>query len=108
MAPVGQWVFFALATNTQTQKQNGFRYTLPSTSTQYAEFATRSPPAGLFYDLNSGGSIFVGGDPFNALPNFSLQYFRVYLDYFAASTEEMLSLAIMNTGNIFHMKNEIR
>ena len=99
--PLNQWVFVVLTTSTISQKQNGFRYTLPSTSTRKAIFNTRSP-TGSFYDLNIGGKIFIGGDDYYTPANAWLQYVRVYLNYIPNSEDEMLNLAIMNTGNIHH------
>ena len=84
-------------------KQNGFRYTLPSTSSQTAVFDTRNPiSSGQFYDLDINGGVYVGGDPWRPPPNFWIQYFRVYINYFPNSVDEMINLAIMDTGsNIF-------
>ena len=95
-------MFLALTTNTGTtpHKQNGFRYTLPSTSSQTVVFDTRNP-SGSFYDLEIGGQVFVGGDNWIPKSNFWIQYFRVYINYFPNSVDEMINLAIMGIGNIF-------
>ena len=89
-----------MTTSTVTQQQNGFRYTLPDTSTQIKTFETRTP-TGLFYDLKNSATVFVGGDPFYAITDFWLQNVRLYLNYFPNSVDEMINLAIANTGNIF-------
>ena len=104
MFPTSQWVFVVLTTSTISQKQNGFRYTLPSTSTQTVIFGTRSP-TGSFYDLDIGGKISIGGDGYYSPANAWLQYVRVYLNYFPKSADEMLNLAIMDTGSINHALN---
>ena len=101
MFPISQWVFVVLTTSTISQKQNGFRYTLPSTSAQTPIFDTRSP-IGSFYDLDIGGKISIGADAWNSPANAWLQYVRVYLNYFPKSVDEMLNLAIMDTGSINH------
>ena len=100
MLPLDQWVFLCSTTSTIEQKQNGFRYTLPSTSTQIVAFGTRLP-IGSFYDLASNATVFIGGDIFKSLSNNWLQAVRLYLNYFPNSVDEMINLAIMETGNIF-------
>ena len=94
MFPIGEWVFVALATNTNTQMQNGFRYTLPSTSTQTIVYGSRSATSGgVFFDLASNGTYFLGGDPWDPNAGVILQYVRLYIDYFPNSVDEMINLA---------------
>ena len=102
MLPTNKWVFLALTTNTATQKQNGFRYTLPSTTTQTSVFDTRGP-TGAFYDLSIDATIFIGNDGIHGASNNWLQYVRMYLNYFPNSVDEMINLATMDTGNIYHV-----
>lgn len=97
MLPVDQWVFLAVTTTTISQKQTGFRYTLPSTSTQTTVLNSRSP-IGSFYDLSIGSSVFLGDDPWYSPANAWLQYVRLYLNYYPSSLDEMINLAIMDTG----------
>lgn len=97
-------MFLATSINTATtpQKQNGFRYTLTSSSDRVVAFDTRAPK-GSFYDLAINGNIFVGGDTFYANDaEYWLQGARLYLNYFPDTVDEMINLAIMETGNIFH------
>ena len=103
MIPPNKWVFLALTTNTVTQIQNGFRYTLPSTSEQKVVFNTRDPP-GILFDMEIGGTVFIGGDTVYNLGDFWLQYVRMYLNYFPNSEDEMINLAVMETGNIFTLQ----
>ena len=101
MFPLDTWVFLALSTSTISQKQTGFRYTLPSTSTQTMALASRSP-IGSFYDLEIGSTAFIGGDPWYDPARAWLQYVRVYINYYPNSMDEMLNLAIMDTGSILY------
>ena len=103
LIPTNKWVFLALTTNTVTQIQNGFRYTLPSTSEQKVVFNTRDPP-GILFDMKIGGTVFIGGDTVYNLGDFWLQYVRMYLNYFPNSEDEMINLAVMETGNIFTLQ----
>ena len=98
-------MFVASSINTaiSPHKQFGFLYKLPSTSDQTVIFHTRSPDSsGNFYDLEINGEVQIGGDAWKPATNFWIQYFRAYLNYFPKSVEEMVNLAIMDTGsNIF-------
>ena len=100
LLPVGQWVFLCSTTSTIAQKQNGFRYTLPSTSTQTVAFGTRSP-SGSFYDLARNATVYIGGDGYKPMSSNWLQAVRLYLNYFPNSVDEMINLAVMETSNIF-------
>ena len=104
LQPTNTWVFEVMATSTISQKQNGFRYTLPSTSTQTKAFDTRAP-SGSFYELEIGATIYVGGCFKHPAANYWLQNVRMYLNYFPNSVDEMLNLAIMDTGSINHALN---
>ena len=101
LLPIGTWVFLAMSTNTNAQVQNGFRYTLPSTSTQTLVYGSRSPTSGgVFYDLASNGTYFLGGDTWlGDAGNVVLQYVRLYVDYFSNSNNEMINLASLDSGN---------
>ena len=102
LLPLGQWVFIASAVNSATQNQSGFRYTLPSTSTQTIVFNIKTSTGGLFYDLAPNVSVLLGGNSFGLYYscNCDLQYARVYVNYFPNSSDEYINLALMNTGNI--------
>ena len=104
LLPLGQWVFLALSTNTDIKKHTGFRYTLASTSSRVAAFNTRGPSGSNFYNLANNSNIFIGAD--NNYKNngseFWLQSVTLYLNYYPNSVDEMINLAIMETGNIFH------
>ena len=92
-------MFVVLTTSTILQKQNGFRYTLPSTSTQTLVFDSRSPN-GAFYDLKITGRINIGRDS-DYNPAYAwLQHVKLYLNYFPNSEDELINLATMDTGNI--------
>ena len=100
LVPVGQWTFFASATSTTTQKQSGFRYSLPSTSTRSMTFKTRSP-SGAFYDLAENVMLYLGGDHRGEYEpcRCELRYARVYINYYPNSEDEYINLAMMDTGN---------
>ena len=97
--PIGQWVFLALTSSTILQKQNGFRYTLPSTSTQTVILATRGATSS-FYNLSLSATVYIGDDNSYNIANAWLHYVRLYLNYFPNSEEEMLNLATLDSGNI--------
>ena len=101
MLPIGQWVFLALAVNTNTQTENGFRYTLPSISDPVIVFATTTPTSsGQLYGLAPNSTYFIGGDPYYGNVNSTwLQYVKLYVDYFPNSIDEMINLATLDTGN---------
>ena len=73
-------------------------------SEQKALIGTRNPPSGSFYKLKIGGKVIIGEDAWYNPANAWMQYVRLYLNYFPNSEEEMINLAIMNTGNIFMMQ----
>ena len=102
--PVG--VFHRFCKYWTPQKQNGFRYTLTSTSSRIVAFGSREP-SGSFFDLSIAATIFIGGDLsyLNTGINFWLQNVRLYLNYFPDSVDEMINLAIMDTGNFFYAVN---
>ena len=99
MLPIGKWVFFALSTSSTLQKQTGFRYTLPSASTQTTALATITGP---FYDVLIDSTIFIGDDSYYDPANAWLQYVRLYLNYYPSSLDEMINLAISDTGSTHH------
>ena len=101
MFPLDKWVFIALSTTTNLQKQTGFRYILTSTTARTTYLASRSP-SGSFYDLSIGSTAFIGGDPFYAPARAWIQYVRVYLNYYPNTVDEFLNLAVLNTGSIHH------
>ena len=100
-------MFLATAVNNGStpQKQNGFRYTLTSTSTStpIISFANREP-IGSLNNLVITGTVFIGGDIFypNNGVNYWMQGVRSYVNYFPNSEDDMINLAIMETGNTFH------
>jgi hypothetical protein len=54
-----------------------------------------------YYPLASNTTFFLGGDDLGYDScNCSLQYARVYINYFPNSTDEYINLALMNTGNL--------
>ena len=81
--------------------QNGFRYTLSSTSVQEIVFANRPAASGNFYDLSPTASVLLGGDNHGYSSCLcDLQDARVYVDYYPDSADEYINLAVMNTGKI--------
>ena len=89
-----------MTTNSATGLQNGFRYTLPSTSAQTVVFSTRGP-IGAFYDMAINGTVYIGGDFTYSASNAWMQYVRLYLNYVPNSEDEMINLATMSTGKHF-------
>mgnify|MGYP000934467756 CR=1 FL=1 len=104
MFPLNQWVFVVLTTSTISQQQYGYRYSLPSTSTRISMVENRTP-TGSFYNLDIGGKVFIGGDDYDSPANAWLQYVRVYLNYFPTSGDEVVNLAVMETGSNFSTLN---
>lgn len=106
MFPSNQWVFVALATDTTSNKQNGFRYIISSTTATW-EFKTRSS-VGNFYPLKQTGKITLGGGNGNGNCACSLRYARIYIDYYPNSVDEMINLAIMEQGIILNFRGVVR
>ena len=60
---------------------------------------TSPPQSGQLYHLAPNATFYVGGDDSAFFSCFcSIQYARVYTNFFANSVDEFLNLAIMDTG----------
>ena len=96
----------SISGDTSPQKDYGFRYTLPTTATQTAFLDSRTS-SGSFHSLSKDATLFIGGDPFypNNAVNYWLQRVRIYVNYCPETVDEMINLAIMETGNFFRFRH---